>query len=436
MKFNNTVKIEDLEIIQKIHLNYRLIFFKDSVAGRWIDEGTVSVLTTLLNDNYQDILNHIFQLSSAPVQILSSMKSADFSTKISSVKFLLEICNASRLMILDTKTDFFANLVEGGLFECLTEFLKMDTAVSDSVGAKTDKTAAYKVEEMFYSSDLSPEFSAAHGVNRTELFQVWSAEILTHVLQALPLKVKNTLLSESSAHSTKKPFLSSLLDILFTSALEGPKYEISEFYKSLLDPESTPLKNDVLDAFYEDYISEVTNFLSEAATAGKTRGSKEIQTAVCLALELLGYCARNHGYRMRHFITHGNILQSLRLLYLHKDKCIKVGMVKLLRALIGLKDESMCRYITTNDLLKPIMELAGKNKRDNLIKSAILELFDFIQKENMSILMEHLMEHYSDFVTSGPLSKYSPLKGIKIRYEQHKDAGEDLPKSLSELEKY
>ena len=45
-KFNNTVEIKDQEILRRIHLNYRLLFLKDSVAAQWIDEGT---LNTLIN---------------------------------------------------------------------------------------------------------------------------------------------------------------------------------------------------------------------------------------------------------------------------------------------------------------------------------------------------------------------------------------------------
>ncbi len=47
-RFNNTVEVQDPEIIRKIHLTYRLLFFKDSVAARWIDESTLSVIVNVL----------------------------------------------------------------------------------------------------------------------------------------------------------------------------------------------------------------------------------------------------------------------------------------------------------------------------------------------------------------------------------------------------
>jgi hypothetical protein len=46
--FVNTTKIEDPIIIQKIHLNFRLIFLRDTAAARWIDEETYEVLMSVL----------------------------------------------------------------------------------------------------------------------------------------------------------------------------------------------------------------------------------------------------------------------------------------------------------------------------------------------------------------------------------------------------
>jgi hypothetical protein len=43
-RFINTLKIEDEDIIGKIHMNYRVIFLKDTAAARWIEETTFGIL--------------------------------------------------------------------------------------------------------------------------------------------------------------------------------------------------------------------------------------------------------------------------------------------------------------------------------------------------------------------------------------------------------
>jgi hypothetical protein len=45
--FKNLVSIEDSEILSKIHLNYRLIYLKDTAAARWIEENTLGVLANV-----------------------------------------------------------------------------------------------------------------------------------------------------------------------------------------------------------------------------------------------------------------------------------------------------------------------------------------------------------------------------------------------------
>ena len=424
IQFNNVVQITDMDIIKHIHLNYRLLLFKDSIAGRWIDESTIAVMSNMINGNYQDILTHIFKLETAPQEIMSKIKSDDFNNKLSGIKFLLEICNASKFMIaIENKIEFFTKLLQDDLLICLTDFF--NPTLTDQ-NKKDQQTISPGIEEetMSYLSNLSAEFTSSHGVDRTELFQVWTGEILTNVLTALPLKVKNILLSEDDKARGRK-YMTFLLEVVFTSKLDGPKYEISEFYKSLLDPESNPLKNDVFDAFYEEHVIELTEFLCTL---------KADPTSICLVLDLLTFCAKSHGYRMKNSVSHNNVLKDLEQLYYHSSKHIRLAMVKFLKTLIGTKDESMCKYISGNDLMKPVISLANKVKRDNMILSAILEIFDIIQKENLKILISYLAEKHMDFIESGPLSHNKALKGIKIKYEQHTE-GEEVAAKFSESEK-
>jgi hypothetical protein len=44
VEFINTTNIEDKEILDKIHLNFRFIFLRDTAAARWIEEATHDTL--------------------------------------------------------------------------------------------------------------------------------------------------------------------------------------------------------------------------------------------------------------------------------------------------------------------------------------------------------------------------------------------------------
>ncbi len=42
--FINTANIQSPEVLESIHLNFRLIFLRDTAAARWIEEGTYELL--------------------------------------------------------------------------------------------------------------------------------------------------------------------------------------------------------------------------------------------------------------------------------------------------------------------------------------------------------------------------------------------------------
>ena len=47
VSFVNTANIQDPDVLEKIHLNFRLIFMRDTAAARWIDESSYELLMTV-----------------------------------------------------------------------------------------------------------------------------------------------------------------------------------------------------------------------------------------------------------------------------------------------------------------------------------------------------------------------------------------------------
>lgn len=60
---------------------------------------------------------------------------------------------------------------------------------------------------------------------------------------------------------------------------------------------------------------------------------------------------------------------------------LHTGALRFMRKIIGMKDELYNRYITMGNLFEPVVNAVLDNRRRcNLLKSASLELFEFIQK--------------------------------------------------------
>lgn len=63
-----------------------------------------------------------------------------------------------------------------------------------------------------------------------------------------------------------------------------------------------------------------------------------------------------------------------------------VAGVRFLRTCVGTKDDFYMRHLTKNNLLDPVMHVFFENgDRYNLLNSAVLELIDFIRRENIKV---------------------------------------------------
>lgn len=75
------------------------------------------------------------------------------------------------------------------------------------------------------------------------------------------------------------------------------------------------------------------------------------------------------------------------------------AVIRFFKKLVATKDDDLCELIMKEDLFSPIIQvLKLNNSRYNLVDSAILELFEFIQTEEMMGLMNHIMTNFGNFL--------------------------------------
>lgn len=140
---------------------------------------------------------------------------------------------------------------------------------------------------------------------------------------------------------------------------------------------------------------------------------------LALLLELIGFCIEHHSYhsktyvvskdllrravvllKSRHsFVSLGNafhlcmVCDDIVLAIIVEQRAIIIGILtmftaslRLLRKVIGLKDDFYNRYIIKGDLFRPIVDcFVANGDRYNLLNSAMLELFEFIKQVGVSL---------------------------------------------------
>jgi Component of IIS longevity pathway SMK-1 len=114
-------------------------------------------------------------------------------------------------------------------------------------------------------------------------------------------------------------------------------------------------------------------------------------------VELLSFCVRAHLSRMKSFLLKSrvmsNVTQLLRrhLLGVPGDRCLKLAILRFLRAVLSVNDESYHRHIIQNNLFASVFEAFRANPvGDNLVSSAVVEMCDFIQNENIKCLLDYI----------------------------------------------
>jgi len=198
----------------------------------------------------------------------------------------------------------------------------------------------------------------------------------------------------------------------------------------MLDPEnmSTPgnvislQKSEFLNFFYKHSMYVLTAPLF-ANTVDTKPSRDDFQTAQLLFLivELLTFCIEHHGYLMKNYIIQRDLLRRVLVLLKSKHAFLALSALRMMRRIINRKDEYYYRYIIKGDLFKPVVEAFKNNgNRYNLFNSAIIELFDYLKKEDIKLLIDHFIEnYYKGFENIDYVKTFKELKELHDRKDRY-----------------
>jgi hypothetical protein len=111
-----------------------------------------------------------------------------------------------------------------------------------------------------------------------------------------------------------------------------------------------------------------------------------------------------------------------------------------MKILIAYSDDNIIKLIISNDYLNDIIKIYQTiSNKDNLLVSAILELFDNIKKNNLKKLISYLFEKHYDFFYGEESRNIQVFQDLIAKYDQGLDTlhnkAEDNSNSNSRLYK-
>lgn len=376
--FKEVVPITNPQVVAKIHQTYRIQYLKDVILPRALDDATYATLSSLALFNNVEVITTLATDAQFLPKLFERLqqRGPEDPEWHDLVAFLQELCSLAKHLQPPHRQSLFQKLVALGMFEVITKVVQH---------SQPDvKLAAY--------------------------------DILLSVMQhdAAPLR---TFLQNQADHE----LFQCLMEELVGGSNGGLPEQVAELLKSLMDPETMEQHvehHEFLDLFYNKFAKYWVDCLT-AADQKKVPAS-----ALGLVVDLLCFCVQHHGFRIKHyFLKSINLIEKVIRLVRRRERWLVVAAIRFVRTCIGMKDDFYTRYLTRNGVFDPIWTVFFENgDRYNLLNSTVLEMVEYIRKENVKGLISFLIEHYSarfedhDYVET--------FRQLKVKYEQCQEATE------------
>ncbi|CAM6107221.1 unnamed protein product [Calypogeia fissa] len=390
--YKEVVPIRDPTILAKIHQTYRIGFIKDVILPRVLDDQTFATFNSIMLFNNVAVVSALQNNNAFISELFSKLWSPNTTERGRKdlILFVQEFCNLSKHLQPGLRNQLLGSLVNEGLFDIVTNTLQ------------------------------SPD----------ETVRLSGSDILVVVSNHSPPLLRAFLVQQQD-----QTLFTVLIRGMLTPGEGGLQSQLLEIMRMLLDSDTMdPAQTDkFLDVFYEKYIDQLVEVLTAGCPPKGTSAEYNKQPAPFLGgtvlkgditpeflmsiCELMCFCVLHHRFRIKYYVMRNNVVEKILRLTRRREKYLVVAAVRFLRTCIALKDEFYNRYLVKNNLFQPVIQsfLANGN-RYNLLNSAVLELFDFVRKENITLLMSHLIENFSDKLDG--LSYAETFQTLKLKYEQ------------------
>ncbi|XP_009384999.2 uncharacterized protein LOC135626966 isoform X1 [Musa acuminata AAA Group] len=383
--FKEAIPIKDSSVLSKIHQTYRIGYLKDVILPRVLDDAVMASLNTMIHANNGVVISLLKDDASFIQEIFARMRSTSTSveSKRDLVLFLHEFCSLSKSLQQVQQLRLFRDLAAEGLFDIITDVLQSQDKKLVSAGT----------------------------------------EILILFLNQDPNLVRSYVIQQEG-----NSLLGLLVKGIVTDIGEDMHCQFLEVIRILVDSYTTSgsQRDTIVEIFYETHLPQLVDVIASACPPQNTSRSiakssatitltkPEILSNIC---ELLCFCVIHHPYRTRCSFLVNNAIEKVLCLTCRREKFLVVAAIRFMRTIVSYKDEHLLRHIVKNNLLKPIIEAFIENgDRYNMLHSGVLELLEYIRKENVKVLVLYVVDSFWDQLLE--FQHLGTVQALKVKYEQ------------------
>ena len=366
VKFKNLLDIKNKEILNKIHLNHRLSYLKDTAICRFIEENTLKIINSMIQLNNNEIIQFFLQNLENLKFLLDLIKNNDdFNIKKDACLFLVELMNCS-FDIFSSRITFIETLCENKIFEIIDNLLSKISNEEENIFNENNKN---------------------DNKNSYELIKISIIEILIKILTCASESLKEYLLNNSDSK-----ILNILCKLMLTNENFGIKYEISQIIKIYLDSEFQDSTNQTLQ--HSNILIILIDYLEIPLNL---KYKNEIINNKQIIIEILIYIIeRNYFF---YFFSDNKVYEKVIKLLEENNKILNIYVIKFIKSLLLSANDFLINNIINQDLMEKLCKLFEENKKkENLLFSILLDFFN--PKLKNKIIIQQFLTLKKDFFNS------------------------------------
>lgn len=286
VKFKNFMLLDDTEVIDKIHLNYRLAYLKDTALATWLDDSSIQTIANLMSTNNSEVIQNILVNQDNISLIFKKLRSDNIDERKEAVNFLSEIFSISKNLQVQGRLNLLSSFKNIEDFN-LSMLVRQCILLKNELESSPDKDMT-KIEE------------ADKMINN-------SLDILLSYLQSFPVTLSD-LCSDKNSKESEKLF-QALTEHMLNTSSQGIKLQIHELLKFLFESD-----NGMVSVFYELGFKLFADHFVAEYREGDTEYNEGMDFSRSLALEIISKAIVEDNYNAKLYLDKLGMIDKINKL--------------------------------------------------------------------------------------------------------------------------
>jgi hypothetical protein len=391
VKFKNILNIKNEELLEKIHLNHRLSYLRDTAIGRFIEDNPLRTINSMISLNNNYIIQFFMNDTDYLRKLFSLMESKDIEIRKDACLFLVELINCPKDFI-QIKLNFCETISELGILPLIEKII-------NEIPNETPYQKYIDSIQMKKNIDIITEYNnKKEDENLNETIKISLIEILISILTSDAVIIKDYLIQNNSK------LIVVLCRLMLCNENFGIKYEISHIMKTLIENDIQGKKNSFDNLIFVEALIILVKYLDIPLNSNF---KKEIESNKQIIIEILCHVISQYNSLTQYWLDQNNVCNKIINLIGVGSKILDLYSIKFIKCILMYCDIYFIQNFLNKNVFSKIQKLFEENKKkENLIFSCVCDLFDYSVKIKSEQILVHFFTFDRDFFYDENNRKY------------------------------